>query len=118
MEEEEVAEGLSGALRSVLPRAGLEKGSCQLDGEASQLLTETQDFTCFSSLAQGVCAVPVTNTVSCQAQAVCPGRPFALSVSMRRSLSCFVILVSRESMRQVSLGFGIPVVSLRGNLGG
>lgn len=55
--EEEVAEGLSGALRSVLPCAGLEKGSCQLDGEAFQLLTGTQDFTCFSSLAQGVCAV-------------------------------------------------------------
>lgn len=51
-------------------------------------------------------------------QAVCPGRPFAVSVSVGGSLSCFVVLVSRESMGQVLLGFGIPVVSLKGNLGG
>lgn len=69
--EEEVAEGLFGAFRSVLPHAGLEKGSCQLSREASQLLTETQDLTCFSSLAQGVCAAPVTNTGCVSRQAIC-----------------------------------------------
>lgn len=69
--EEEVAEGLSGAFRSVLPQAGLEKGSCQLSRETSQLLTGTGDFTCFSSLAQSVCAAPVTNTGYVSRQAIC-----------------------------------------------
>lgn len=69
--EEEVAEGLSGELRSVLPHAGLEKGSCQLSRKTSQLLTGTQDFTCFSSLAQGLCAAPVTNTGYVSRQTIC-----------------------------------------------
>lgn len=69
--QEEVAEGLSGAFRSVLPQAGLEKGSCQLSREASQLLTGTEGFACFSSLAQRVCAAPVTNTGCVSRRAIC-----------------------------------------------
>lgn len=86
-------------------------GEGELSAEQGSLSAalRTQDFTRFPSLAQGVCAAPVTNTGSVSRQAIFSqcGEKFEL-------FCCTCV----QSTGQVTRGFGIPVVSLRGDLGG